>query len=477
MSDDEKLARITLISLIIIGIVLIVSMVTQHLLVGILLLAVPGILFLLAGSPVRVLMMAFALQIVLTLAQLETAAVRIGILNLRADDILSIWLVWLWILTLPDRSMKGIRIGLQGILIILFLLIFGYSTYRGIAAGNDTFFISFQLKSYGAYFLYFPLLWILSDESSCRRIWTVLLCSAAIGGLIYMIKGYMGVGEDVYYRDMTGLRIATRQPNALGVVLMIFIGKLWKNWRERPPLIFAIPIILLMGGGIVLSQTRGIWGGIILALAAAWILNLFRKKDDIRLGRKLIVSLTVIAALIIMIVFTVSSLGILSAANVAQRTETETGNYITDTSVLARIITWITIIDDLQGSRMIMGKGLGAEYTCFRPDIGGIVTVWYVDGSLFQIALNMGITGVIVFFGIFVVTLVKAARLFIRTDSRRRAGTALGIFCAVILLLFASGFASVLTNYRFTMLWAFLPALLQMEIIRERKENTLLPAA
>lgn len=78
MSDDEKLARITLISLIIIGIVLIVSMVTHHLLIGILLLAVPGILFLLAGSPVRVLMMAFALQIVLTLAQLETTAVRIG---------------------------------------------------------------------------------------------------------------------------------------------------------------------------------------------------------------------------------------------------------------------------------------------------------------------------------------------------------------------------------------------------------------
>ncbi len=47
-----------------------------------------------------------------------------------------------------------------------------------------------------------------------------------------MVKGYMGVGEDFYYRDMTGIRIATRQPNAIGAVLMVFIGKLWKNWRE-----------------------------------------------------------------------------------------------------------------------------------------------------------------------------------------------------------------------------------------------------
>ena len=477
MSDDDKLSRITLISIIIIGIVLIVSMVTQHLLMGIMLLAVPGILFLLAGSPVRVLMMALALQIVLTLAQLETASVGIGFMPLRADDLLSIWFVWLWILALPDRSMKGIRIGFQGILIIIFLLIFGISAYRGFAAGNDAFPISLQLKTYGAYFLYFPLLWVLSDETSSQRIWKVLLSSAAIGGLIYVIKGYMGVGEDVYYRDMTGIRVTTRQPNAFGVVLMMFIGKLWKNWKERPPLIFVIPIILLMCGGIILSQTRGIWGGIILALAAAWILNLFRKKDNIRLGRKLIVSLTVIAVLIILIVFSISAFGILSAANVAQRTETETGNYLTDTSVLSRIIAWSTIINDISGSRMLMGKGLGTEYTCFRPDIGATVTVWYVDGSPFQIALNMGITDVIVFFGIFIVTLVKAAGLFIRTDSRRRAGTALGIFCAVILLLFASGFASVLTNYRFTMLWVFLPALLQMEIIREGKENALLPVA
>ena len=119
-----------------------------------------------------------------------------------------------------------------------------------------------------------------------------------------------------------------------------------------------------------------------------------------------------------------------------------------------------------------MGSGIILSQT--RGIWGGIVTVWYVDGSLFQIALNMGITGVIIFFGIFVVTLVKAARLFIRTDSRQRAGIALGIFCAVIMLLFASGFASVLTNYRFTILWAFLPALLQTEIMREEKESTLL---
>lgn len=445
--------------------------------IGVLLLAVPGILFLLTGSPVRVLMLIFSLQIVLTLTQLSTVVVGIGILSLRADDLLSILFVWLWILSLPDKSMKGIKIGSQGMLILFFLLIFGYSAYRGFTEGNDTLFVSEQLKPYGAYFLYFPLLWVLSDEGSYQRIWKVLLSSAVIGGLIYMIKGWMGVGEDVYIREMTGIRVATRQPNAIGAVLMMFVGRLWKNWKERPPIIFVIPSILLMGGGIILSQTRGLWGGIILALAVAWILNLFRRKDNIALGRKLVVSLTVIAVLIILVVFTVSTLGILSAANIAQRTEKESDSYLTDTSVLARLSSWNAILGDLSGSNMMMGKGLGAVYTCFRPDIGGTVTVWYVDGSFFQIALNMGITGVVVFLGIFIVTLVRAAGLFIRTESRRRAGTALGIFCAVIMLLFASLFASVLTNYRFTLLWVFLIALLQAEILREGRQKALLKSA
>jgi len=472
LSDDDKLARITSMSFILIGFVLVASIAADHYLIGVLLFAVPGILFLLAGSPVRILMMVFALQILLTFAQLSIFSIRISILNLRIDDMFTVLLIWLWILSLPDRSMRGIKIGVQGIIIVFFLVIFAFSAYRGLLSGNDTFYISNQLKPYGAYILYFPLLWILSDTGVYRRIWSVLLASAVIGGLVYLIKGYLSTGENVYLRATTGIRVATRQPNAMAAVLMMFIGRLWKDWKARPPLMVVILAILLMGGGILLSQTRGLWGGIILAMAAAWILNLFRKKDNIKLAKKLIVSLTVLAVLIILTVFTISALGILSASNIARRTGTETGNYLTDTSTLARIIAWSTIIDDLNGPVMIMGKGLGAVYTCFRPDIGGVVSVYYVDGSLFQIALNMGITGVTIFLSIFLISLFRSARLFIRTESRYRAGIALGVFCTVIMLLFASLFASVLTNYRYTMLWVFFLALLQVEIMKERKENT-----
>ncbi len=446
-------------------------MVTKHYMIGVLLLGVPCILFLLAGSPVRVLMSVFALQIIFTIAQLTVASIWI----FRADDLLTILFLSLWLLSLPDRSMSGIRIGTQGVFIIIFLVLFAVSAYRGYSAGHNTVFIFNQVRTFGPYFLYFPLLWVLSDEKNSRWLWKLLLVSAVISGLIYTIKGYIRSGEGVYIRETTGVRVTTRQPNAIGAIMLIYVGRLWKDWKERPALILVIPALILMSSAILLSQTRGIWGGCILALAAAWILNLFRKKDNIRMSRKLIVSITTLAVLIALMVFAISTMGILSATDIAERTD-ESSSFVAGPSTLARLFAWNAILEDLRGTAMITGKGLGAVYTCFRPDIGAVVTLYYVDSSYFQIAFNMGLVGVLVFLGIFMTTLVRAVKLFIITDNRLRAGISLGVFCAVIMLLFASGFASVLTHYRFTMLWAFLPALLQTEIIREKRDSNALIA-
>ncbi|NOQ22160.1 MAG: hypothetical protein GQ565_05880 [Candidatus Aegiribacteria sp.] len=471
MKDEAGTSRIVSSGLILIGLVLTISMVTEHYMICVLLLGVPCILFLLAGSPVRVLMSVFALQIILTIAQLTVASIWV----FRIDDLLTILFLSLWLLSLPDRSMSSIRIGKQGVFIIIFLVLFVVSAYRGYAAGHNVLFIYYQVKTFGPYLLYFPLLWVLSDEKNSRWLWKLLLISAVISGLIYTIKGYMRSGEDVYIRETTGVRVTTRQPNAIGAIMLIFLGRLWKDWKERPTLILIIPALILMSSAILLSQTRGIWGGCVLALAAAWILNLFRKKDNIRIGRKLMVSITTLAVLIIFMVFVISTMGILSATDIAERTG-ESSSFVTSTSTLSRLIAWSTILEDLRGTAIITGKGLGAVYTCFRPDIGAVVTVYYVDSSYFQIALNMGLIGVLVFLAIFMITLVRAVKLFINTDSRLRAGISMGVFCAVIMLLFASGFASVLTHYRFTMLWAFLLALLQTEIIRDKRDSNALTA-
>lgn len=71
LRDDNFVSRLCSVSLFVIGLVLITSMFAKHPLLGVLLLAVPGVIFLLAGSPVRILMVVFSLQLVFTVFQLR----------------------------------------------------------------------------------------------------------------------------------------------------------------------------------------------------------------------------------------------------------------------------------------------------------------------------------------------------------------------------------------------------------------------
>ena len=466
--DRPAGSRTADVGLVILGAALLAGMVTDRFVLAAGALAGAAILFLTVGSPVRIAALVFSIQILFTITQLSAAEFYAGFLAFRVDDLLSMWLFWLWVLALPDGAVRrGGPVGRTGWWIGVFLALVALSAYRGLSTGNDPEFVGEQIKTYGAYLFYFPMLWVLSDGRAWPLLWRILVASAAVSGLVIMIKGFTGSGEGVYYREETGLRIGTRQPNAIGAVMMVFLGRLWKDWRNRPPILFTLPAIAMMGGALILSQTRGLWGGVLLAMTSAWILNLFRREPGVRMGRKLVVSITVLAVMVSVTVLVVSALGILSAADIAQRTGSESGNYLTDTSILSRILSWIAVIGKLDGPHLLLGRGMGETITYFKPEFMEMRTMFFVDSSYFQTALIMGVTGTAALLMVWLTALVRAARLFLRTTDRTRAGLALGIFCAVIMLLFASAFASPLTNYNYTILWVFLLALLQSEIGRE----------
>jgi hypothetical protein len=465
-------SRAALVCLVLIGVSLAAGMIADQFLFTAGALALLPLLILTVGSPVRITSLIFAVQILFTITQLCAAEFYFGFLALRVDDLLSIWLFWLWLLSLPDRAvLRDRRIGRSfgpGLWVGVFLALAGVSAYTGLTHGNDPEFVGEQIKTYGAYVFYFPMLWVLSRENAWPILWKVLLASAVVSGLVIMIKGVTGSGEGVYYREETGLRIGTRQPNAIGAIMLLFLGRLWKDWRSRPPLLITLPAVAMMGGALILSQTRGLWGGVLLAMASAWILNLFRKDPGVGLGKKLVVSLTVLAVMVVVVVSVVSTLGILSATDIARRTESESGNYLTDTSVLSRILSWIAVIDKLDGPHLLMGRGMGATITYFKPEFLEMRTMFFVDSSYFQTALIMGLAGVGALLMVWMTALVRAAGLFLRTVDNGRAGLSLGLFCAILMLIFASAFASPLTNYNYTILWVFLLAALQTEIRRER---------
>jgi len=185
-------SRLVTICLVLLGVILTAGLLADRFLLVAAMLAASSVLFMTAGSPIRVVSLILAIQIVFTIAQLTMTQIFVGFFSVRVDDLLSIWLIWLWLLSLPDRSMRGIRYGVTGFWIGLFLVLAGYSAYSGLTTGNDAQFVGEQLKTFGVYLFYFPMLWVLSRKEAWRTLWRVLMTSAVVSGFIFMLKGVPG---------------------------------------------------------------------------------------------------------------------------------------------------------------------------------------------------------------------------------------------------------------------------------------------
>jgi hypothetical protein len=221
---------------------------------------------------------------------------------------------------------------------------------------------------------------------------------------------------------------------------------------------------------VAVSQTRALWIGVVVALMAAWILNLVRREQGVRFGRKFLLS--AFAALVVLAValLAISSIGVIAVEDVAERTASETGNYLMDPSILSRLLAWNAVLGEVRGAGVFLGNGFGATLTYFNLDFGMSRTVFWVDGSFFQTYLDMGLLGVFALLLLYASAIVRSAGLFLRTGSRERAARALGIFCVMTAVLVASLGHSLTVSYRYTVLWAVLMAMLQNEILREQTE-------
>jgi hypothetical protein len=315
----------------------------------------------------------------------------------------------------------------------------------------------------------YTALWLLGDERRIDPLWKLLLASALVAGAFFFFKGLTGYGEGVQYLYSSGLRIGSRQANVFAVVLLMLLAKSWLSPR-RPPAVLALPAAVLMAVCLVISSTRALWGGVVIAAALAWILGLFRRGGvPGGIGRHVRL-VTRAAVAVIVAVTAVTSLGIISTSQMANRIESGGSSTIPiDIGLLSRLISWTTILDGAGPADLLFGRGTGAEITYFKPEFGEIWTMSFVDGSFWQTLLNSGLAGVVSLGLLYGTSTVSAARLFLRTGDLERASRALGVFCSLILLLVASMMGSLLTNYNYTALWAVLLAILQTERNREKR--------
>lgn len=419
------------------------------------------------GSPFRSAALALSIIVLFSDFELEAATIAIGGISMRVDEILGLWVAALWLVALADHdpATGGVR-GFLPAVTACFLAAVAAALVRGISRGADLEFLVSQ-KTYFGYAAFFPFCWIVSEAGRRRGIVTLLVAAGAAAGLVFFVKAVTGTGEGVYRMTSSGLRVATRQPNAIAVLMLMFTARMWKD-STKPPLLLFLPAVVVMAGAVLLSQTRALWGGVVTALALSWILDLAKREPSAGHAGKALMAVP-IALLLAAAVAAVSVTGLLSTGDIGQRVQGEESQLPIDGSLLIRLMSWSEILDETTGQEVLLGNGLGATITYYRLDYSRMWTHAFIDGSFWQAYFNMGLTGAALLAVMVAGTAVSAARLFLRTRDPERSAVALGVFASFVALLVAAQFGSLLTNYSYTALWALLMAVLHREWREERR--------
>jgi len=427
-----------------------------------------ALLILTAGSPMRVFTLSIGLMSVFTAGELAVVRLGLGFAVLQIDEMFLLAFFFYYAMAVADGKAERTGAGLLPFSIAAFLLLALISAARGFAqgAGRDDI---WSLRTLFGYAAFFPCCWLASEPRARERLWTVLFVSATLAGVSVVFRAMTGLGQGVFLTETSGLRVVTRAANITAVMMVALVARIWKAPR-KPPIVLAVPAIVVMAASVLLSQTRALWAGTLLALAAAWFLSLFRRERGRPLARRLVVSLSLLAGLIAAGVLAVSMLGLLSTTDLTQRAVgVDETAYPIDVSLLSRLLSWAAVLKEVYGPALLFGKGLGASITYFKPEFAEMRTLSYVDGSFWQTLLDMGLTGVLALAALYAAALVSSARLFLRTADQRRASVALGVFCGSVVLAVAAQMSSVITNYSYTVIWALILAILHLEWRAERR--------
>jgi len=410
--------------------------------------------------PKRSLIMLLGVQISLEFTQLDLVNFYLGPFRLRPDDLLFLWVMLLWVLCLPDGRGR-VRTGATARLIVFFVAVCFVSLFWGVASGNDMGTAAYMFTTLPGYLSFFPAAWLMAtDREAAGQIVKMIIAASVLAGINIALRGYFKVDEFVYERS-TGLRVQARQAFAIAVgFVFLFTRQLVLKGRAVLSLVLPAAVVMLVG--LILSQTRSVWYGMLLGLASVFILHTIISSHDIWRVLRALAAIAVLGAVFILLAgYMVQAAGFLEMQDIADRTGSETGSYFTDASFLARAISWVEVLNSVNSpAGFFLGRGQGNEITCFRFDWMKVMTFSTIDNSYFQILLNAGVPGLLALVLLFAHGIAgSGTRAYREPDPERRA-ILLGVFGALIAMASGSFFMSAITNYRFTVLFGVLFAMM-----------------
>lgn len=410
--------------------------------------------------PAKLAAMLFAILIVFTTTSLNTFSIYVGPFNVSIADMLQLWIFFLWLGAVIDGDGNPFSTS-TGRLIISLSILSVIAFLRGVFAGFELNTSSILLKTMLGYLFFFPALWLLKKPENYKILLSSLLIASVIAAVWIILKGYIG-GEGVYLRQNSGLRVSSREVNVVVIGLSLVAMLLWKRYKSLP-LLPAILALLVMGAAILLGQSRALWLAVAVGALLAFIADMSRVgQGGFNIGR-------LFSRILLLLVFVAGSIafvaaaGLLSASDIAARGGTADGGLSGDVSLWARFLSWWEILRTISASpiRLIFGTGFGYEITYFRPDMLMQVSIPYVDGSFFQLLLNQGLLGALLLAWLYARGIAGSFAYAVKSISRRDTILSLWLTASFTALTIAAFSGSLITNYRFTCVWAFMFAVLE----------------
>jgi O-antigen ligase len=414
-------------------------------------------------NPKRSLMLLLGIQISLEFTQLDLVNFYLGPMRLRPDDLLFAWVMFLWILSIPDRRDR-VETGATPAFILALVIVGSVSLLWGLSAGNDPGHAFFMYKHYPGYLSFFPAAWLISrDKKTAEQLAVLVAAAAVLAGINIALRGFFRVDELVYERS-TGLRVQARQAFAVSIGLMFLFSRYLVR-RRRAALSLMIPAGVLMSVGLLLSQTRSAWFGTLLGAAAVFLLYTASRRKNLWRALGAVAGMAVLGVVLLVAAgLLLQAAGLMEMQDILARPGSETGNYLTDATFLARAVSWLEILREVGNpAGLIMGKGMGYQITYFRFDYMQRLSFSTVDGSYFQILLNAGIPGVLALVLLYAHVILKSASGALKERDEGRWELLLACFGSMVMLAAGSFFMSVITNYRFTVLFGVLFAIIAVK--------------
>ncbi len=265
-------------------------------------------------------------------------------------------------------------------------------------------------------------------------------------------------------------RFVSRQVHLIAFVIPFLISLIILD-RHKLRRVFYFVLLLLLSLSIIISQTRGTWFSLIIAIIISLFLSIFVSMK--RKSRFLSLSI-ILSSLVIVLLISLNLIGKISQQKVEfveQRVGSVT-NLQSDLSLLMRINAYSVIINKIK-SHPWFGNGLGSKATYLF--FGRYSIQQNIDSTYLTILWKMGIIGLIAFILLYFLLLKKAFLIYRRTENNFHKIFSIGLISSFVGLLILGTISPILITSRFNLLFGVLFAITdvisQKTLLYEKRSN------